>query len=64
MVNVNWSTIEVMHCFIQNVSCSLGRGMGHEWKGRHRKGEGWRLRRGEGEDFDARRVEGEAQEGW
>ena len=27
-----WSN-EVMHCFIQNVSCSLGGGMGHGWEG-------------------------------
>ena len=35
MVNVNWSIIEVMHCFIQNVSYSLGGEMGHgrEWGG-------------------------------
>ena len=26
MVNVNWSTIEVIHCFIQYVSCCLGGG--------------------------------------
>ena len=51
MVDVNWSTIEIIHCFIQNVSCSLrgggpgglgGEGEGHEGGGgREETQEGW-----------------------
>ena len=51
MVNVNWS-IEVMHCFIQNVLCSLGGEMGHGLEdgglgGSGGGGEGWKGSRSE-----------------
>ena len=55
MVNVDWSIIEAVHCFIQNVSGSLGGGM----HSRKRAGIG----SGEGRGWGARREEQETETG-